>query len=410
MQYKVTAPATVKGEIKLPSSKSISNRVLIINALSYSPFPVANLSDSDDTKVMQEVLYSNTNKFNIGHAGTAMRFLTAYLSKIVGEWELTGSLRMKERPIAILVDALHQLGARIEYIEKEGYPPLRIFGSHLKGSTIELDGSVSSQYITALLLIAPCLENGLTLSLKNKITSRSYIGLTLNLMAKFGIKHQWDGNKIRIEEQTYLPVDYSVEGDWSGASYWYQIMAIANNSEVNINGLQLPSLQGDAIIAKWFGPFGVKSTSTNKGITLSNNPVELPQHITLDFIENPDVAQTMAAFCVAKKIPFLFTGLETLKIKETNRIKALQDELLKFGAVISEPKHGELMWDGTIHQEKIQKEAIIKTYNDHRMAMAFAPMSLNGKPVIIDDPMVVTKSYPAFWDDLKACGFSVQEL
>ena len=408
MQYKITAPKNIKGEINLPASKSISNRVLIINALNYSPFPIGNLSDSDDTKVMQDVLNSNTNTFNIGHAGTAMRFLTAYLSKIVGQWEITGSQRMKERPIGILVDALNALGAKIEYIEKEGYPPLRIFGSHLKGGILELDGSISSQYITALLLIAPYLENGLTLRLKNKITSRSYIELTLNLMAKFGVHHIWKGNEIRIEEQNYLPIDYTVEGDWSGASYWYQIIAMCNHSEIQINGLQLPSLQGDANIAKWFEQFGVETISNNHGIQLVNRGNKTPKHLSLDFIENPDVAQTMAVLCVAKKIPFHFTGLKTLKIKETDRIKALQDELLKLGAILSEPQHGELKWDGKKIDSEKEANPIIATYKDHRMAMAFAPLAINA-PITIEDPLVVTKSYPDFWNDLKKCGFTIEE-
>ena len=409
MQYKITAPKNIKGEINLPSSKSISNRVLIINALNYSPFPIGNLSDSDDTKVMQDVLNSNTNTFNIGHAGTAMRFLTAYLSKIVGQWEITGSQRMKERPIGILVDALNTLGAKIEYIEKEGYPPLRIFGSHLKGRILELNGSISSQYITALLLIAPYLENGLTLRLKNKITSRSYIELTLNLMAKFGVNYVWKGNEIRIEEQNYLPIDYTVEGDWSGASYWYQIIAMCDHSEIQINGLQLPSLQGDAKIAKWFEQFGVETISNQEGIQLVNRGNKTPKHLSLDFIENPDVAQTMAVLCVAKKIPFHFTGLKTLKIKETDRIKALQDELLKLGAILSEPQHGELKWDGKIIDSEKEVSPIIATYKDHRMAMAFAPLAFNA-PIFIDEPLVVTKSYPDFWNDLKKCGFTIEEV
>ena len=203
---------------------------------------------------------------------------------------------MKERPIGILVDALNTLGAKIEYIEEEGYPPLRIFGSHLKGGILELDGSISSQYITALLLIAPYLENGLTLRLKNKITSRSYIELTLNLMAKFGVHHVWKGNEIRIEEQNYLPIGYTVEGDWSGASYWYQIIAMCDYSEIQINGLQLPSLQGDANIAKWFEQFGVETISNQEWIQLLNRGNKTPKHLSLDFIENPDVAPNHGGF------------------------------------------------------------------------------------------------------------------
>lgn len=397
----------IKGEINLSASKSISNRVLIINALSYSPYPVRNLSDSDDTKVLLNALFSNQNKFDIGHAGTAMRFLTAFLAKIVGEWEITGSERMKQRPIKILVDALNELGAKIEYPENEGFPPLKIFGSHLKGKNIELDGSVSSQYISALLMIAPTIENGLNLKLNGEITSRSYIELTLKLMEKFGVRHDWKENTIYVPEQKYFPMDFTVEADWSGASYWYEIIALANEGEVFLENLQLESLQGDANIAEWFTQFGVESIQHENGVLLKKTVEKPLQKLILDFIENPDVAQTMACLCVAKRIPFHFTGLKTLKIKETDRIAALQNELAKFGASLTEPKHGELEWDGQIDLQLKEEKPVVKTYHDHRMALAFAPMALAGLTFEIDDPMVVTKSYPKFWEDLKNVGFEL---
>ncbi len=266
MKYLVSCNTNeIEGSIQLPASKSISNRVLIISALSYNPFPVQNLSDSDDTRVLEKALTSNSNHFDIGHAGTAMRFLTAFLSKIVGEWEITGSERMKQRPIKILVDALKLLGANIEYLEKKGCPPLKILGSHLRGQTLELDGSVSSQYISALLLIAPTLENGLTLKLKGEITSRSYIDLTLKLMNQFGIQSQWKENTITVPEQNYFPQDFTVEADWSGASYWYQILAMAEKGEVFLENLRLESLQGDADISAWFEQFGVYSEQKEYG-------------------------------------------------------------------------------------------------------------------------------------------------
>ena len=408
MIYQVkTDRKEIKGTINLPASKSISNRALIINALSYSPYPIRNLSDSDDTKVLQSALFSNSNKFDIGHAGTAMRFLTAFLAKIVGEWEITGSERMQQRPIAILVDALTQLGAQIEYLGNEGCPPLKILGSHLKGQTVELDGSVSSQYISALLLIAPTVENGLTLKLKGNITSRSYIKLTLELMAKFGIQYRWDDNEIFVPEQKYFALDFTCEADWSGASYWYQIMALVDNGEVLLENLLLDSLQGDAHIAGWFEQFGVTSTQKAEGVLLAKTKNRQPEKLVLDFIENPDVAQTMACLCVAKNIPFHFSGLKTLKIKETDRIAALQNELAKFGIPITEPEHGELAWDGSVDMEQQEENPIIRTYHDHRMALAFAPMALAGYNMQIDDPMVVTKSYPGFWEDLKQVGFSI---
>ncbi|WP_319592188.1 3-phosphoshikimate 1-carboxyvinyltransferase [uncultured Draconibacterium sp.] len=409
MIYQVTTDIKeISGTINLPASKSISNRALIINALSYSPYPIKNLSDSDDTKVLTAALFSNTNKFDIGHAGTAMRFLTAFLAKIVGEWEITGSERMQQRPISILVDALNQLGAKIEYLGNEGCPPLKIFGSHLKGQTIELDGSVSSQYISALLLIAPTIENGLTLKLKGDITSRSYIKLTLELMAKFGIQYRWNDNEIFVPEQKYFARDFTCEADWSGASYWYQIMALVDNGEVLLENLLLDSLQGDANIAAWFEQFGVTSTQKKEGVLLAKTKNRQPEKLVLDFIENPDVAQTMACLCVAKNIPFHFSGLKTLKIKETDRIAALQNELAKFGATITEPEFGELAWDGKLDQEEQEENPIINTYHDHRMALAFAPMALAGFAMRIDDPMVVTKSYPGFWEDLRQVAFSIE--
>jgi len=399
----------ISDNITLPVSKSISNRALIINALSYSPFPLRNLSDSDDTKILKAALFSNATKFDIGHAGTAMRFLTAFLAKIVGEWEITGSERMQQRPIAILVDALNQLGANIKYLKNEGYPPLKIFGSHLKGQTLELDGSISSQYISALLLIAPTLENGLTLKLKGNITSKSYIKLTLELMTKFGIQYQWKENIIIIPEQNYLPIDFTCEADWSGASYWYEIMALVDSGEILLENLLLNSLQGDSEIAGWFKPFGVKSTQKGNGVLLSKTENIQPKKLELDFIENPDIAQTMACLCVAKEIPFHFSGLKTLKIKETDRIAALQNELAKFGALLDEPQQGELAWDGLINTESRKENPIIKTYHDHRMALAFAPISVAGLRHRIEDPAVVTKSYPEFWKDLKKVGFKIKE-
>ncbi|MGM0620223.1 MAG: 3-phosphoshikimate 1-carboxyvinyltransferase [Bacteroidota bacterium] len=410
MRYRIsTNKNKIEGRIKLPASKSISNRVLIINALSYSPYPVHNLSDSDDTRVLLEALFSNQNKFDIGHAGTAMRFLTAFISKIVGEWEITGSERMKQRPIKILVDALNELGAKIEYMEKEGFPPLKIFGSHLKGKTIELDGSVSSQYISALLMIAPTIENGLTLKLKGEITSQSYIELTLKLMEKFGVRHKWEGNTIYIPEQKYFPVDFTVEADWSGASYWYELLALAKKGEVFLENLKLDSIQGDAHIAGWFEQFGIFSEQKKDGVLLSKRTSIQPKKLELDFIENPDVAQTIACLCVAKNIPFHFTGLKTLKIKETDRVAALQNELAKFCAKLTEPEHGDLAWDGNIDLQMKHETPVVKTYHDHRMALAFAPMALSGLQLEIDNPMVVTKSYPSFWEDLRSVGFEVKE-
>ena len=410
MQYLITkADKILKGEIILPPSKSISNRVLIINSLSYSPYEIDNLSDSDDTKVLEAVLNANTNHFDIGHAGTAMRFLTAFLSKIAGEWILTGSERMRQRPIGILVDALRKLGASIEYTEKEGFPPLKILGTSLKGGVLELDGSISSQYISALLMIAPTIPGGLTLKLLNQITSKPYIYLTLNLMEKFGVLHTWISNEIRIDEQNYFPVKFSVEADWSGASYWYSMAALSEKCDLLLKGLRLKSLQGDCIQSEWFfNYFGVQSMQEGNDVRLTKIKSPKIKIVELDFIENPDIAQTFAVLAVCKKIPFHFKGLATLKIKETDRIAALQTELSKFGAVLTEPNSGELAWDGLFDNSLVNNPQVIKTYHDHRMALAFAPSAMVYPEIIIDDPQVITKSYPGYWDDLKKVGFRIE--
>lgn len=410
MHYTITsAQKKLEGRIILPASKSISNRALIINALAYSPFDIENLSDSDDTRVMVDVLNSNINRFDIGHAGTAMRFLTAFLAKIVGEWEITGSERMQQRPIKILVDALNQLGARVEYVNNEGYPPLRIFGSNLKGGKLELDGSISSQYISALLMIAPTIEGGLELSLVNKITSASYIDLTLKLMARFGIEYQWNENVIIIPEQPYRAIPFTVEADWSGASYWYQIAVLADEANLLLEGLELDSLQGDCTQAKWFEDFGIESVQEEHGVRILKTGKELPARYIQNFVENPDIAQTFAVMCVCRRIPFLFSGLETLKIKETDRIHALITELGKLGANLYEPQHGQLAWDGKLNETQFNTLVSIDTYHDHRMALAFAPVALTNGAIQINDPMVITKSYPGYWDDLQKIGLKVEK-
>ena len=412
MLYQITKPdKKLIGEISLPSSKSISNRILIINALSYSPYLIDNLSNSDDTRVMEQVLNGADNYFDIGHAGTAMRFLTAFLSKIVGEWTLTGSERMRHRPIGILVDALRKLGASIEYIDQEGFPPLRIVGTALKGGIIELDGSISSQYISALLMIAPAVQGGLTLKLQNQITSKPYIDLTLKLMKKYGIHYSWNGNEIKITEQTYQPVKFSVEADWSGASYWYSMAALSDECNLSLKGLRLNSLQGDSSQAEWFAKyFGIHSKQEDNNVRLTKAINQDIKKLEIDFIENPDIAQTFVVLSICKKIPFIFSGLTTLKIKETDRIKALQVELMKFGAVLTEPSNGQLAWDGTFDPSLEIQHPVIMTYHDHRMALAFAPAAMAYTEITIDNPSVITKSYPQYWDDLKNLGFTINEI
>lgn len=407
MHYTISKPEkNIEGKIIIPSSKSISNRVQIINALSYSFEPIKNLSTCDDSRVMQDVLVSNNNVFNVGHAGTSMRFLTAYLSKILGEWTLTGSDRMKERPISVLVDALNSLGAQISYLEKEGYPPLKIMGSNITGKEVDLAGDTSSQYISALLLIASTLENGLRIKLQGKVVSRSYIEMTLNIMEEFGIQSEFKGNEIYVANQKYDIIPYTVEGDWSGASYWYAFTSLASKGKLFLDGLKKNSFQGDSGLVEVFSKLGVKTNFSKKGMYIEQSN-KICKKLVFDFIEMPDLAQTFAVVSVLKNIPFHFKGLETLKIKETNRIAALTNELAKLGYVLYEPNEGELAWNGEMKAE--DDNIIIKTYHDHRMAMAFAPIAMLRPEVKIADPMVVNKSYPNFWKQLKEVGFNIEE-
>ncbi|WP_461631025.1 3-phosphoshikimate 1-carboxyvinyltransferase [Labilibaculum euxinus] len=407
MQYSISKKNNLlEGRIVLPASKSISNRVQIINALSYNFEPIKNLSDCDDSKAMQSILNSNTNSFDVGHAGTTMRFLTAYLSKIVGEWTLTGSHRMKERPIGVLVDALNSIGAQITYLEKEGYPPLKIFGSNLTGEVVELKGNTSSQYITALLLIAPTLEKGLRIKLSGKIVSRSYIEMTLNIMEEFGVKSEFKGQEIYVANQAYQRIPYIVEGDWSGASYWFAFMALADEGKLYLDGLRRHSFQGDSGLVPVFEKLGVKAQFSKRGMFIEKMAANCTK-LKFDFNQMPDLAQTFAVCACLKNIPFHFTGLETLKIKETDRIYALITELGKLGYVLTEPAEGELAWNGERKTE--EENIVIETYHDHRMAMAFAPIALAWPNVVIDSPDVVKKSYPNFWEQLKELGFEVKE-
>ena len=398
MNYVIHAPAASwKTSVQLPASKSICNRALILNALSYSPYEIQNLSDCDDTDVMVKALNSNDSHFDVKAAGTAMRFLTAFLSKVVGEWTITGTERMKNRPIRILVDALNAVGAKIEYLEKEGFPPLRIMGSALQGGEISLDGGVSSQYISALLMIAPLMEKGLTLHLQGKVISKPYIHLTLQLMKQYGVESEWVGSTIKVAPQSYRPLPYTVESDWSAASYWYEMMALSQQAEIELKGLFKESLQGDAAGAKLFAQLGVATDYKAGGVVLRKNE-NVCQKLIYDFVNEPDLAQTFVTTCAFMDIPFRFTGLQSLKIKETDRIEALKCELRKLGYVLTDTNGSILEWNG----ERCEPE-------DHRMAMAFAPASLVRKEGIeIAHPEVVSKSYPHFWENMESAGFVVE--
>lgn len=404
MNDRITAPKDgIRASVQLPASKSISNRALILNALSYSPYEVENLSDCDDTTLMVKALTSDGRDFNVGAAGTTMRFLTAFLSKVVGEWTITGTERMKNRPIRVLVEALNALGARIEYMEKEGYPPLRIFGSALQGGEISLAGNVSSQYISAILMIAPLTEKGVTLHLEGELISKPYINLTLQLMEQFGVKASWTRQTIRVLPGEYHPIRFTVESDWSAASYWYEIMALSPNAEVELLGLFKNSLQGDSEGAKLFAQLGVGTKYTNRGVRLYRNGNRCKK-LVYNFVNEPDLAQTFVVTCALLDIPFRFTGLQSLKIKETDRIEALKAELRKLGYVLTDSHDSILEWNG----ERCEPEAhpVIATYEDHRMAMAFAPAALvRAEGIGIEHPEVVSKSYPHYWEDLKEAGF-----
>ena len=418
MQIKVTAPGRIGGRIGgrivLPSSKSISNRALVINALSAGGGEVEHVSDCDDTRVMLAWLNERPSTIDIGAAGTAMRFSTALLSVGEGTHVITGSERMKNRPIGVLVDALRTLGAQVEYVEREGFPPLRITGNpRLEGGMLNLSGSVSSQYISALLMIAPCLKRGLTLMLTDDIISRPYIDMTLSIMRDFGARAAWtDERTIVVEPVPYQPKPYRVESDWSAASYWYELVALAPNedAEVVLPGLFAESLQGDSRGAAVFDLLGVGTEHRGEEVVLRKHQRTVTR-LDVDFLEMPDLAQTFVVTCCMLGVPFHFTGLQSLKIKETDRIVALQTELRKLGFEVEDRHDSELLWDG-VRREKSAKSAdeiAIDTYEDHRMAMAFAPVALGDGSICINNPQVVTKSYPHYWEDLAAVGFGIVE-
>ncbi|MDR0834898.1 MAG: 3-phosphoshikimate 1-carboxyvinyltransferase [Candidatus Symbiothrix sp.] len=457
MIYNIQAPQSIHTSIRLPASKSISNRVLLLNALSGSSYqlPVSsyrlpvpgyrlpvitgaihNLSDSDDTQVLQKALLSSGADFDIGAAGTSMRFLTAYLAQRPGNWTITGTERMKNRPIKLLVEALRSLGAEIDYLEKDGFPPLRITGKTLKGGQITMNGGVSSQYISALMMIAPHLEQGLELRLTGDLISMPYLQLTTRLMQQFGVAVDWNGQTVKIQPQPYKPVPFTVESDWSAASYWYEIAALAQgNAQIALLGLEEKSMQGDAQGRYLFEKVGVSTrhcvagsdpqspdnqTTIIRGLRVPEsssgqarlrrpamtNPTDAPTPLQHDFVNEPDLAQTFVVTCCLLGISFNFTGLQSLRIKETDRIAALQTELRKLGYDVS-AKDNAMHWSG----ERCEPEThpVIATYEDHRMAMAFAPACLVNQNIRIADPHVVTKSYPNYWQDLAQAGFTITE-
>ncbi len=418
MTYLITPPdQDVKGqEINLPASKSISNRVLLIRALAHSNAVLSNVSDCNDTRVMLAALKDNPEVVDIGAAGTAMRFLTAYYALQEGETHiLTGSKRMQERPIAPLVNALRKMGAEITYEKNEGFPPLRIVGHQLKGGSIEVPGDISSQYISALLMIAPYLSGELELTLTGNIASLPYINMTINLMNHFGAECDWSfRNTIYCKQKPYEVKNYTVEPDWSAASYWFEILSLSGAGAPFLKSVKLPhlssmSMQGDREVRDLLEK-GLKMVAFDDKSHLLKANFRTPSTSLLrcDFTSIPDIAQTMVVTCCMLDIPFLFYGLESLYIKETNRIEALKNELYKLGFDLRDDGMGTLMWQRGKHRKKVKP--VIKTYEDHRMAMAFAPCCMTFGEIRIANPEVVSKSYPNYWEDLKSVGFKIQEI
>lgn len=389
-------------KIIITGSKSESNRLLILKQL-FNNLELENLSNAKDTKVLEEALITKEQTINIGHAGTAMRFLTAFFTTKKGaNVILTGSERMQKRPIKILVEALQKLGADITYVNQEGFPPLKIIGKNLVEDTVAIEGNVSSQYISALLLIAPSLKNGLTIELRNEITSIPYIEMTLTLLNEIGVKTVWKDNKVtvlkneKVEDKTL-----KIESDWSAASYYYSLVALSKNGKLSLSNFKENSLQGDRELAEIYKEFGVETTFKKETIEIKKiERFKQKKHIIFDLIKTPDIAQTIAVTSFGLGISCGLTGLHTLKIKETDRLQALKNELQKFGAKVR-------ITEDSLHlksqkvRDKRQEPIKIATYDDHRMAMAFAPLSLK-TPLLIEDLKVVEKSYPDFWKDFES--------
>ena len=405
MKLEIFHPSKVcNGVINIKGSKSISNRLLFLKSL-YPSIKIINESNSEDTNVMKKALKSKHNIIDIGHAGTAMRFLTSYFSILKDrEIILTGSKRMQERPIKILVDVLKKIGAKISYTKKEGYPPLNIIGSNLKANNVFLPANVSSQYISSLILLAPILDKGLRIELIGEISSAPYINMTLDILKELGINSFFKKNIIKITPKKEIKnILYKVESDWSSASYFYSIIALCKDGEIVLNNFNKKSLQGDSCLVKIYDSLGVLTRFDNGRLILSKKKIEVKNELNINLIDSPDIAQTIAVTCLGLGLNCNLKGLHTLKIKETDRLVSLKNEITKLGSEV-------IITENSFHLNKtnnnINKSCLIKTYNDHRMAMAFAPLSVNC-PIQIEDFDVVKKSYPNFWSDLENIGFNI---
>ena len=406
MKYRITTPHTSSCDIHLPTSKSISNRALIISALAASSHNIDNLAQCDDSTTLIEALKSHDNTIDIGAAGTAMRFLTAYYAIQEGmNITLTGSQRMLRRPIAPLVDALREVGAHIQYLGEEGFPPLLINGCALKGGSVTIPGNISSQFISAILLIAPYMQQGVHITLQGEILSQPYIDMTIGMMKDFGAQVSRDEQHIHVMPLPYTPRSYTIEPDYSAASYWYEIAAITRNS-YRLHNLSAETLQGDAMIAQYATLWGISTAFDNEGATIKPTPSRntlTPLHLNLK--NEPDLAQTIIMTCALLGQHFCIEGISNLRIKESNRIEALISEAAKLGYLFTQPHADSIAWNG--ERCDTTYPIVIDTHNDHRMAMAFAPAAWLFNEIWIDNPMVVTKSYPTFWKDLEKAGFNI---
>jgi 3-phosphoshikimate 1-carboxyvinyltransferase len=405
----------LSGKINLPSSKSISNRLLIIRAFSPERFRISNLSVSEDTKTLERllgVIASKTDpdrivELNTGNAGTVMRFLTGFLSITPGRWVLTGDSRMNERPIGILTEALKQLGASIEYLGTPGFPPLKITGHELNGGEISVDPGTSSQFLSSLMLIAPEFPAGLTIHLMGRPVSFSYVCMTTRLLARFGIDVIQTGNLIKINPSVFQPHDQVVEADWSGASFWYEAAALSGETDLFLAGLKKDSIQGDSVLPDLFRNLGVETGFTETGVKLHKITVEKDSP-SFDLTDFPDIAPAMITTCGALGIEAEFTGIQHLRIKESDRLHALKTELFKASIHLQEKETGTICSEGNAGRMETGSSSLsFKTYDDHRLAMTFAPLAMKFHEVMIEAPDVVKKSYPGFWEDLSSAGFEI---
>lgn len=410
MDYKITPPTSaIHTEVALPASKSISNRMLMLRALCRGSLPLLhNVAECDDTSAMEAALGTNEEYVNIGAAGTAMRFMTAYFATCEGRTTvLDGSERMRCRPIKILVDALRSCGARISYVGEEGYPPLRIEGCRMHARSVSISGSVSSQYISAILMIAPVIGCS-RVELTGDVVSLPYIKMTLSMMRGMGVDCTLEDNVVKIApDSSYKPVEMTVESDWSAASYWYELAALFPSSRITLQGLEHDSVQGDSAVARLMSEFGVKTDYRPGKVTISS--ASAPRGVVeMDLGENPDLAQTIVVTACLAGRHFVISGLKTLKIKETDRIEALRAELRKLGYVLSVSGDVSLEWHGERCDPAPNPH--IATYADHRMAMAFAPAAILFPGIVVEDAEVVSKSYPHFWDHLAGSGFKIERV